>query len=189
MANHLSREQLLRYVDGELATRGARKATEHLRKCENCAVELDRFKEHLATIAEAQVEVFERSIPPPPKPWPWLEPRFDIAARMSDAPFWRRFVSPFENVWKIPLASGSAALILVLIGLLIWGPVQSVSAKEVLQRATAADRARLTITAQQVVRQNVRLKKKHGLRRASAPRAWNRGSRRNRLIGTPAATR
>jgi hypothetical protein len=58
----------------------------------------------------------------------------------------------------VPVAT--AALVLILIGMLVWGPMQPVSAKEVVQRAIKADETRLKITPRQVVRQRVRVTKK-----------------------------
>lgn len=149
MTSHLSPERLLRYVDSELSKYSIRKATKHFQTCHSCAQELDRLKQHLAAIAQTEVEIFERSLPPPPNSWPRLEPRLNAVALTSKA--------PGRNIWSLPFAYGSALVIVVLIALLVWGPVQPVSAKEVLRRATTADSARLAITSQQVVRQRVRV--------------------------------
>lgn len=156
MGNHLSQEKLLRYFDGELSETGASKATEHLRTCESCALELRHLKQHLAMMGEG-LQILEDSLPSPPKPWPSLESRLDAVTKTSNSGNWRGLFKSLEVVWRFSLAYGGTALVLLLIGLLIWGPMQRVSAKEVLQRATAADNARLTITPQQVVRQRVRI--------------------------------
>jgi hypothetical protein len=157
MADHLSQERLLRYLDDELSISASRKAAEHLGSCEKCAVEFNRLKGHLAVISEADVELLG-TVPPPPLPWPRIEPRLDTVASGNAVRLWQRLVSSLEIALKAPLAYGSTALIFVLIALLIWRPPQPVSAKEVLQRATAADGARLAITQRQVVRQRVRVK-------------------------------
>ena len=159
MVDHLSREELLRYIDNELSKRGARKAAEHLCKCAGCAFELDRLKQDLAAITQAEIEILERLLPAPPEPWPSLEWKLDAAATTSKNSRPRLF-KPFTAIWKFPLAYGSAGLALLLCFLLIWGPLQPLSAKEVIERATAADTARLTITPQQVVRQRVRVTEK-----------------------------
>ena len=159
MGSHLSLGQLLRYLDGELSNSAARKTTEHLQTCSNCALERDRLRQQLTTIREAQVEVFEPSLPPPPKPWPRLEPRLEAVGNKRLVPVWKPLVAFVGGLLRPPFAYAGTALTLLLIALLVWGPIAPVSAKEVIQRATAADRQRLTITPQQVVRQQVRVKK------------------------------
>jgi hypothetical protein len=158
MADHLSQIQLLQYCDGELPESRTKKAEEHLRTCESCALELRRLKQDLEIFANAQNQILDASLVPPPKPWPSLKSRFDAVGNTNhNLTGWKRVFRSFEIVWKTPLAYGSAALVLLLILLLMWGPLQPLSAKEVLQRATAADTARLKITPQQVVRQRVRI--------------------------------
>jgi anti-sigma factor RsiW len=92
MASHFSHEQLLWHLDGELSKTEARKAKEHLRVCGKCTAELDSLNEHLATIIEAQVEVFGPSLPPPPKPWPQLDPRLDAEAIPNHRSLWEKLV-------------------------------------------------------------------------------------------------
>jgi len=157
MASHLSLKQLLRSLDGELSKPAARKTTEHLKTCSSCALELNGLKEQLATIRKALVEVFEPSLPQPPKPWPGLEPRLDAVGNAPSVPFWKSLLALVGGIVRPPLAYAGTALTLFLIALLVWGPIAPVSAKEVIQRATAADRERLTITPQKVVRQQVRV--------------------------------
>ena len=89
MTNHSSREQLLRYLDGELSSSAMRKTAAHLQACWSCQVEFDRLKQHIALIVDAEAEVFGPSLPPPPKPWPRIEPRLE-KARQSSIPFWRK---------------------------------------------------------------------------------------------------
>lgn len=159
MANHLSPEQLLRSLDGELSNSAARKTNEHLRTCSRCTLELDRLKDHVATIREAQLEIFEPSLPSPPNSWPRLEPRLDAMADTARTPLWKRLFGFVGGIVRPPFAYAGTALTLLLIALLIWGPIAPLSAKEVIQRVAAADGERLAITPQEVVRQQVRVTK------------------------------
>jgi hypothetical protein len=93
MTNHLPLKQLLRHLDGELSKSTMRKTIEHLQACWLCQVELDRLREHIATIVDAQTEVFDPSLAQPPKPWPHLEPRLDRAAAEFGIPVWKKLVS------------------------------------------------------------------------------------------------
>jgi hypothetical protein len=71
-------------------------------------------------------------------------------------------------------AYGTAAMALLLVGILIWAPLAPVSAKEVLSRAIVTDNGRQAITPQQVVRQKVRIKKvaAGGGERTAALESW-----------------
>ena len=60
---------------------------------------------------------------------------------------------------RLSLAYGTPALALLIVGILVWAPVAPVSANEVLRKAMVADKARQSITLQQVVRQRVRIRK------------------------------
>lgn len=157
MTSHLSREQLLRHLDGELSGSAMRKTAAHLQACWSCQVEFDRLKQHIALIVDAEAEVFGPSLPSPPKPWPRIEPRLE-KARESGIPFWRK-LALFAPLSRMSLVYGTPALAVLIVGILLWGPVAPVSAKEMLNRAIVADRGRQSITPQQVLRQKVRVKK------------------------------
>ncbi len=165
-----------------------RKTTEHIRKCRSCSVELDRLKEQIASMVQAE-EMIEQSIPVPPQLWPRLESRLE-AARVRSLPFWKSLLPSWKPLSRMPLAYGSAALSLLLIGLLIWGPVAPVSAMEVIHRSTAADAERLKIAPQEVVRQRVQVTKTRALAFSARRRpSWNRGNPRAPLTGNREATR
>lgn len=138
-----------------------RKTTEHIRACRSCAVELSRLEEQLATIVEAD-ETLGRSLPEPPKVWLRLESRLQ-AARVKSPPFWKNPLPSLKSAFRMPLTYGSAALSLLLIALLIWWPVAPVSAKEVIERSTAADTERFKITPQEIVCQRVQVTKTRAL--------------------------
>lgn len=88
MRKHLLPEELLRCLDGELRRFAMRRATAHLQSCRSCQVELERLKEHIAAILDAENAVFEPCLPPP-APWPRLGPRLERAGR-SEPPLWNR---------------------------------------------------------------------------------------------------
>ena len=169
MTKHLSQEHLLRHLDGELSKFAMRKTEAHLHACWSCQVEFGRLKEQIAAILDAQNSVFGPSLPPPPSPWPRLEPRLDREMRLNSVPFWKKFIPFTGGTLRNQLAYGGAALALTVIAISVWVSVMPASAKEVLQRAMAADASRLAITEQQVARQRVRVKKT--MRRTSAESA------------------
>jgi len=157
MTSHSSRDQLLRYLDGELSSSVMRETATHLQACWSCQVELDRLKQHIALIVDAETEVLGSSLPPPPRPWPRLEPRLEKATE-SGIPFWRK-LAIFAPLSRMSLAYGSSALGLLIIAMMIWVPVATVSAKEALSKAIVAGKERQSIAPQQVIRQRVRVKK------------------------------
>lgn len=176
MTKHLSYEQLLRHLDGELSRLAAWRAAAHLKSCWACQAELDHLKEQITDIVDAQSAVFEPSLPPPPGPWPSLEPRLERQAARADraSSLWRK-AAPFSGrSFRAQLAYGSAALALLAIGLSNWFSVQPVHAKEVLERVAAADGGRLAITERRVARQRVRVAKTSGASPAKLARldAW-----------------
>src|SRR5277367_2207286 len=139
MTSHSSPEQLLRYLDGELPSSAMRKTAAHLQACWSCQVELDRLKLHIALIVDAEAEAFGPSLPPPPKPWPRIEPRLE-KARGGAVPFWKKL---FTQRSTQSLAYGIPAvglLIAGIAGILVWAPVALVSANEVLSKAIIADK-------------------------------------------------
>ena len=156
MPDHLLSEQLLRYLDGELARSDFRKAKDHLAACWTCQVELEHTKRQISLILAAQTEVFEPSLPPPPNAWPRLEPRLR-EARVSPSRWNRLFATP-TSWFRMPLVYG-AAIAVVLMAILVWSPTSRLSAKDVLQKVNAADRQRPALKSHQVAKQRIRVKK------------------------------
>jgi anti-sigma factor RsiW len=99
VTRHLSKEQLLRHLDGEMSISGMRRAAAHLQACWSCQVEFNRLKEHIAAIIDAHVNVFSPSLPPPGIPWPRLEPRLERASR-SDLALLRKALSFGKAFWE-----------------------------------------------------------------------------------------
>lgn len=159
MTRHLTQEQLLRHLDGEMSKPAMRRAAKHLQACWSCQVEYRRLQDDIAAILDAQTNVFGPSLPPPPNPWPRLEPRLNRTTRYQAAPFWTK-LSVFSRVpVRMQFVYGCAALAALIAGFLLFVPVSRVSAQEVLARVKAADAGRFAITENQVVRQRVRIKK------------------------------
>jgi anti-sigma factor RsiW len=159
VTRHLSKEQLLRHLDGEMSISGMRRAAAHLQTCWSCQVEFNRLKEHIAAIIDAHVNVFSPSLPPPGAPWPRLEPRLERARRSELPSLWRRTIASCRVSWGVQFAVGTLVSALALIVFRVFAPATTVPAKEVLDRANAADSRRLAIVGQSVIRQRVRVKR------------------------------
>jgi anti-sigma factor RsiW len=115
MTGHLSKEQLLRHLDGEMSISGTLRTAAHLQACWACQVEFSRLKEHIAAIIDAHVNVFSPSLPPPHAPWPRLEPRLTRATRSDRPLLWRRAVSSGTASWGKQFAIGTLISALALI--------------------------------------------------------------------------
>ncbi len=157
MTDHLTREQLLRFLDGELSRSSTARVADHLQSCWACRSSLDQLEGDIANILKAQIQVFAPSIPDPPNPWPRLEPR--LAAAQSRPPYWKRAASSMRFVLRPSFAFATTALVAILIFSLVVLPVQPVSAKEVLRHVEVAEAQRSIVTPQQVIRQRVQIRK------------------------------
>jgi hypothetical protein len=160
MNNHLTPKQLLAYVDGELSRPETRRAEEHVRSCWTCLAEMERLKHDIATILDAQNESFSRALPPPPQPWPGFKTVLARSLPARPGSVWLRFGayrSTFFAPTRILVVSGIVAVLLV--GVYSIFRTKTVSAKEVLQRIEVADTQRSTITKDQVIREQVHIRK------------------------------
>lgn len=66
---HPPNEDLLRYGDGELSARSARKVRKHLEACWECRAELEEIQESINHCVSYRKSVLQRHLPPPPAPW------------------------------------------------------------------------------------------------------------------------
>lgn len=160
MNNHLTRQQMLSYIDGELSRSEARKAEEHLHSCWTCLTEVDKLKADIATILDAQREQFEPTLPPPPKPWASIESLMTRAQPEEAVSLWTR-LAVYLNAVLTP--ARLVVVSCVVAALVIFGysmfRVRTVSAREVMQKIQAADTQRSTITKSQVIRERVHVRK------------------------------
>jgi hypothetical protein len=172
MTEHLTKEEMLRYLDGELSKSSKARTAEHLESCWTCRAELDHLEADIALILDAQNQIFVPSLPPPPKPWVGIEANLkNRERRLRGSSF-----KVFEKEVSVPIFRTSAplitaALVAVLIVALIWWPVRPISAEEVLHRVEVADGNRLQVPPHQVLRQQVQIKKR--ARHSSVAQAAN----------------
>jgi hypothetical protein len=160
MSSHLSPQQMLAYVDGELSRSETRRAEEHLHSCWTCLTEMERLKEDIATILGAQNESFAPALPPPPQPWPSFQMVRARSLPMQPISLWVRFrayVNAFLSPVRILVVSSIVAALLV--GTYSIFRTKPVSAKEVLRRIQVADTERSAITKNQVIREQVHIRK------------------------------
>lgn len=160
MNNHLTAQQMLAYIDGELSKSETQRAKEHLHSCWTCLTEVERLKTDIATILDAHNESFAPALPQPPQPWPSFQtvlarrlPEKETPLRVRLVTYLNGFLTPA----RLFLFSGLVAVLLVA-GYALF-QAKSVSAKEVLQRLQAADAQRGAISKDQVIRERVHIRK------------------------------
>jgi hypothetical protein len=134
--------RLLRYRDGELPARKARRVRSHLEACRQCRSELEGLEETISDCARYRQSV-SACLPPPPAPWQDLSRGFErIDARMerdSLAARIARALAPPAVRWT---AAGATALALVFFLAYQWRETPSVEASTLLGKAVAAADAR-----------------------------------------------
>jgi hypothetical protein len=160
MNNHLDRQQMLAYLDGELSRAETHRAEEHLHSCWTCRTEVEHLKDDIATILDSQKGTFSPALPPPPGPWPAFNM---LVARTATAPqpnIWMRLAAAISTIATPSrvLAVSVAAIGIVLFTFATFKS-QVVSAKEVLRRIEVADVKRSEIVMTQVIRERVHIRK------------------------------
>jgi hypothetical protein len=112
---HPESELLLRYLDGELSPRQARRVRRHLEACWQCRNELEELQETVGECVRYRHQLEDTTWAQPPQPWSDLSPGFarvDAAARTSllSRPFIR---------WTA-LAASAAALVAATLTYRTW---------------------------------------------------------------------
>ena len=177
MTEHLGREQLLGYLDGELPKPAMLRAAEHIQSCWTCRTELERLKEDIGTILDAQNRIILPGVPPPPQPWPRLEPRIAAQLTAKESLFsqlWRRATTAYELLPR-PLCLGAAVAGLLVIAAILSLSPSTLSANEVLRKLSDAEARRMPSTIGVFVRQKVRVRKtarRDGLTRSGEVDSW-----------------
>jgi hypothetical protein len=160
MNNHLTPQKMLGYIDGELSKSETQRAEEHLHSCWICLTEVERLKDDIALILNAQKEQFEPALPPPPKPWVSFETLLARSMPAQPEASWTRM-----NIFIRPLVSPARILVssVVIAGLMILAysllRSRTVSAKEVLRQVQIAGTRRATINKDQVIRERVHIRR------------------------------
>lgn len=167
MTEHITAEEMLPYLDGELPKGARKKIGRHLESCWTCRREMERLREDIGIIVDAQDAVAGHGMDGAlPQSWPRLEPRMEAAKRPGLAmrrPLWTS------------VACGAVACAL----LLLWLEPASVSAGEVVRRAQETDARRMQATAGHLVRQRVRVtrvERGEPRKKIGAVDSWRSGS-------------
>lgn len=161
MSNHLTHQQMLAYLDGELPKPETARAREHLHSCWTCRIEMERLESDIAVILDAHNEEFAPAITPPPTAWPSFDALLARKLPMSPQPVWMRFGNAIRAMLTPAQGAVLAGLIVAaaLFAFLRFGS-KPVSAKEVLRSVQVADRQRMSIPPGHVIREKVHVRRK-----------------------------
>jgi anti-sigma factor RsiW len=174
-SEHPPREMLLLFVDGELSAKETTQLETHLEACWPCRVKTKKIQEAIADIIEFDEKVLTPRLIPP-QGWRNFDRQLRQLATQSGSqslrsrlfgslnrffPVSHSFAIP--NPWFRPIARSVAAVVAVIliVALVIHlkrEPV--VSASELLRNVTDAQAAKLRSTAEPVVHQRLRVRRK-----------------------------
>jgi len=174
-SEHPPREMLLLFVDGELPAKETTQLETHLEACWPCRVKTKKIQEAIADI----IEFDERVLTPrlnPPQGWRNFDRQLRQLAAQSGSQSLKsrlfgslnRFfpISHFFAIprsWFTPLVRGlAAALALILVVTLVihFKREPTVSASELLRNVTEAQAERIRSTAEPVLHQRLRVRRK-----------------------------
>jgi anti-sigma factor RsiW len=134
---HVTDEQLLLHVDGELDHRTNECVRAHLDACWSCRARRDDLQAAIRTVVKLCNEVLLPMTPPPPAPWPGLRARLEEAGQnLRRLPLAERLRT--RQVWPAVLRPPGVmvtALLLVLTVVVLWPRPTVLSAQELLARA------------------------------------------------------
>ena len=188
---HPPRETLLLYVDGELSSKEAARAQAHLEACWHCRVKTKKIEETIADIIEFDVEVLKPRLLPKNN-WRGFDRRLNqLAAEGVRPSLLSRVLGPLGRLFsKAPFFVMPRPLVRVAAGLLVAVVIVAlvirfnrepvVSASELLRNATEARATQISKTAQPVIHQQLRVRRKGGaaLRTESVDwEIWNDATR------------
>jgi hypothetical protein len=118
--SHLSRQELLLDVDGELSARDTARVREHLSACWKCRARRQELEGAITDFVRARERELETKLPPAARPRALLKAQLAqlATAGRSRRPYWPPFLRGLG--W----ASGAAACVLMAVGLFFWNIAQ-----------------------------------------------------------------
>jgi anti-sigma factor RsiW len=136
--------ELLRYLDGELPEREARRVREHMKACWECRAAAEELEGAIADCVQYRKQVLQTYLPAPPAPWADLSQGFaridsEVGAGSWMARLGRRFAAQPTRRWALP----AAAAVVLAAGLFYqFRETPSVQAAALLKRAVAVAESR-----------------------------------------------
>jgi hypothetical protein len=138
---HPTDEQLLYFVDGELAASASENIRGHLKACWQCRHELEDIEQTISQCVCYRKVVLDTCLPSPPQPWFDIYPRL---ARIDEFQTRQRLITrimePLAAVWSKPRRWAPAVAMIVLIAVVVqqFRQAPAVQAAELLRKAVVA---------------------------------------------------
>src|SRR6266851_1809424 len=185
---HPSEDELLLYVDGELAPKVATNLRAHLEACWSCRVRTEKIEEAISTFIDYRNQVLKPLAEPPPHDWRGFDGKLRNLASQAGKPsmfanvrgtLGRIFSAPnlSLNVRVLMRAVAVTVIVALLAAVLIrFNRTSIVSASEILQRVASAEQHEIANTEQAVVYQKLQVRRKATVSSASEAvtlEVWN----------------
>lgn len=173
---HPSEEELLRCVDGELSAKESARVRSHLETCWNCRLQLEKLEGAISAFVEFRQQIQIPLTQKPPKNWNDFNNKLKQVALETPSTKRSRFGSfgsfgkyfrsftkftEWTPVWKRTAISAVASVLVVAI---FWQFifVKTVTANELLDKASQFQSEKIKTVAQPVVYQNLRVRHQDG---------------------------
>jgi len=177
---HISKDDLLVYIDGELPADEIRKTQSHLQACWTCRVALEKIEKTIAAFVGYLNHELVATVAPPPLGWRTFRGRLDrVIAETEGLP--RRFHGPdflgrISSFWSPAVRLSLGALLIALVGIsvILLSRASYLSANQLIQNAQEAQDQRTLAMPEPVIHQQIQIRREGTL----APRAvtwdiWN----------------
>ena len=181
---HPSEDELLLYVDGELAPKASTSLRTHLEACWSCRVRTEKIEDAISTFIDYRNQVLKPLVDPPPYDWRGFDGRLKGLASQVGKPsifanfrgaLGRIFAAPNLSInFRVLMRAVAVTLILALLAavLIRFNRTSIVSASEMLQRVAAAQQSEIAKTNQAVVYQKLQVRRKAAASSASETVTW-----------------
>lgn len=154
MSRHLSPEELLCYLDGEMSWMRRMQCRRHLRSCWCCRTDLESLESTIHHIVIAQEAVLLPRTPAPPNTWASFESLISPELKVASPPL--PFPIPYSGWWRHAVLTAG---VLAVAGILVarFFAIDSVSARELIQHVESAEARRELLPAGHVIRQRIHI--------------------------------
>src|SRR5260370_4429200 len=185
---HPSEDELLLFVDGELAAKGNTRVRNHMEACWSCRVRTEKIEEAISTFIDYRNQVLKPLAEPPPHDWRGFIGKLrDLASQAGKPSMFAnvrgtlgRIFSATNVSLNVPVLMRAVAvtvIVALLAALLIrFNRTSIVSASEILQRVALAQQHEIANTDQAVVYQKLQVRRKATFSSASETvtlEVWN----------------
>lgn len=148
---HPDETHLLRYSDGELRAKDAKRIARHLEACWACRTQLDDLKKTIGEYVHYHKNLLAPELPPPPSAWTDLHRQFERVKEIEPA---RK--PPMLLHSRMAWALAAAACAVIGLSMYLFTDTPSARAAELLRKAVASEKQNLATRPLRPVRFQLR---------------------------------